>query len=385
VETVRAAARASSPEEITTGPGDPDPKKGTYMKLGLVGYPQAGKRTILHALTGHEAGSNGDGSSGLGLARVWDARFEQLVRMYRPRRESPLYIEFTLLPDVKEQAARNISTLRELEQVDAVCFVARAFHEENVFHILGSVDPRRDLLRFQEELQLNDLLFIEKRLERLERERGKKVDARKAAMERDLLVRMKDHLEAGSLLRSLDLAEEERRLIGAYGLLSRKPVIVVLNVGEDQGGDAGLVERMEAEFAGQGYRFIAVSAKIEQEISAIDPEERGAFMEALHIDRPALDRLTTLCYRTLGLVSFFTVGSDEVRAWAVRQGSPAPKAARVIHSDMARGFIRAEVMKYEDLSRLGHEQKLKAAGKLMQKGKDYVVEDGDIISFLFNV
>ena len=355
-------------------PGEQEAEKGMHMKLGMVGFPQAGKRTLLHALTGREAGSSGGKAAGLGLAKVSDARFEHLVEMYRPRRETPLHLDFTLLPDLEEQAARNAMSLRGLEQVDVICFVARAFHEENVFHILGSVDPQRDILCFYEELQLNDMLFIEKRLDRLEKERGKKNDARKAAMERELLVRMGGHLEAGFPLLTLELDEEERKLIGAYGLLTRKPVIVILNVGEDLMGDAGLVACMAEGFEGQAFRWIAVSAKIEQEISAIDPEERGAFMEALHINRPALDRLTTLCYRTLGLVSFFTVGSDEVRAWAVRQGSPAPKAARVIHSDMARGFIRAEVMKYDDLTAAGSEQRLKVAGKIMQKGKDYVVD-----------
>ncbi|OGG46128.1 MAG: hypothetical protein A3F84_26930 [Candidatus Handelsmanbacteria bacterium RIFCSPLOWO2_12_FULL_64_10] len=351
------------------------------MKLGLVGLPQVGKRTLFRLLAGQEANLNG--GRGLGLARVRDARFERLVSMYRPKKVTPAQVAFTLLPDLGQQAERNAPVFKELEQVDAICHLVRAFPDETVFHVEGSVDPRRDVLAFHEELQFNDMLFVEKRIERLGKERGKKADAQKAALEADLLARMRAHLEAGRPLRRFGFTDDERRLIGSYPLLTCKPVIQVLNVGEDALHDAGL--GLAADLSDQAFEWIAVSAKIEEEISQLGPEEREAFLRTLHVDRPALDRLTLLCYGALGLIPFFTVGPDEVRAWTIRRGSLAPQAARAIHADLERGFIRAEVMRYQDLVAMGSEQRLKESGRLMQKGRDYVVEDGDIVHFLCKV
>jgi GTP-binding protein YchF len=355
------------------------------MKLGLVGFPQVGKRTLFRLLTGKEPLPEGKKGNGLGLAKVRDARFDRLVEIYAPRQETPAQIEFSLLPDLDQQPSHNGPILRGLEQVDVICHFVRAFQDDTVFHILGTVDPRRDILLFNEELQLNDLLFIEKRLERLKKEQNKKRDVQKSAAETDLLARMKDGLEAGLFLRNLSLTQPEEKLIAGYPLLTRKAVIVILNVGEEELGNQNPTDRLEEEFRDQDFKWISVSAKIEQELCQLDAGERQAFLAELQLDQPALDRLTMLCYETLGLISFFTVGPDEVRAWTNRQGALAPQAAGVIHSDIERGFIRAEVMKYQDLIKLGSEQKVKEVGKYMQKGKDYVVEDGDIINFLFNV
>jgi len=358
------------------------------MKLGLVGLPQVGKRTLFHLLTGKEANSDGKKSGTLGLAKVRDSRFDRLVDIYSPRQKTPAQIEFVLGPDMDTQASRNEEILRGLEHVDVICHLVRAFEDDTIFHVHGHVDPRRDIRLFNEELQLNDLLFIEKRLERLEKEQNKKKDAQKAALETDLLARMKGHLENGRFLRDFSLSEAEEKLIASYPLLTRKAVIIVLNAGEEDVSRPlveGMLNSLKEEFPAQGFEWITVSAKIEQELSQLDTAERQVFLEELHLDQPALDRLTLLCYNTLGLISFFTVGPDEVRAWTNRQGALAPQAAGVIHSDFERGFIRAEVMKYQDLIKLGSEQKVKEVGKYMQKGRDYVVEDGDIISFLFNV
>jgi GTP-binding protein YchF len=355
------------------------------MKLGLVGFPQVGKRTLFHLLTGKEANPDGKKGGTLGLARVRDSRFDRLVDIYSPRQKTPAQVEFVLLPDMDTQASRNEEILRGLEHVDVICHLVRAFQDDTIFHVHGHVDPRRDILLFNEELQLNDLLFIEKRLERLEKEQNRKKDAQKAALETDLLIRMKGHLESGRFLRDFSLNEAGERLIASYPLLTRKAIIIVLNAGEEDVGGRDRFHSLKEEFSAQGFEWIAVSAKIEQELSQLDTAERQVFLEELHLDQPALDRLTLLCYNTLGLISFFTVGPDEVRAWTNRQGSLAPQAAGVIHSDFERGFIRAEVMKYQDLIKLGSEQKVKEVGKYMQKGRDYVVEDGDIISFLFNV
>ena len=266
-----------------------------------------------------------------------------------------------------------------------ICHLVRVFQDDTVFHIHGEVDPRRDILLFNEELQLNDLLFIEKRLERIEKEQNKKKDPQKTAMEEDLLLRMKARLETGRLLRDFVLTEAEEKLIASYPFLTRKAVILVLNVGEEVSAAQVLMDQLKETLGGEDFQWIAVSAKIEEEICRLDSADRQSFLEDLQLDQPALDRLTMLCYKTLGLISFFTVGQDEVRAWTNRQGSLAPQAAGVIHSDFERGFIRAEVMKYQDLVKLGSEQKVKEVGKYLQKGRDYIVEDGDIISFLFNV
>ncbi|HUL22656.1 MAG TPA: redox-regulated ATPase YchF [Thermodesulfobacteriota bacterium] len=355
------------------------------MKLGLVGFPQVGKRTLFRLLTGKESSLEGKKGDALGLAKVRDARFDRLVEIYTPRQETPAQIEFFLLPDLDQQASRNEQVLRRLEQVDVICHLVRAFQDDTIFHIHGTVDPRRDILLFNEELQLNDLLFIEKRLERLEKEQNKKRDGQKGAAETELLNRMKGHLEAGRFLKNFPFTEVEGKLIASYPLLTRKATIMILNTGEEISEVHERIDQFREAFREQDFQWIAVSAKIEQEICYLDPPDRQTFLEELQLNQPALDRLTMLCYKTLGLISFFTVGPDEVRAWTNRQGSFAPQAAGVIHSDFERGFIRAEVMKYQDLINLGSEQKVKEVGRYMQKGKDYVVEDGDIINFLFNV
>jgi ribosome-binding ATPase len=355
------------------------------MKLGLIGLPQVGKRTLFHLLTGKNGGSNGGRNDGLGLAKVRDERFERLVEMYHPRKETPAFMEFVLLPDLGQQSQSDARILRELEDVDVICHLVRAFEDERVFHVKGGVDPGRDLLRLNEELLLSDMLFIEKRLERLEKERGKKNDARKTALERDLMIRMRDHLESGNFLRTYPFTGEEGKLTASYPLLTRKALLVILNAGEDRIAGREWTNKLAERFADEGFHCFALSAKIEQEVSLLETADRQAFMENFQIRQPALDRLTLLCFRMLGLISFFTVGPDEVRAWTIRQGTPAPQAARIIHSDIERGFIRAEVMKFADLAGMGSEQKVRETGRLIQKGRDYLVEDGDIINFLFHL
>ncbi len=355
------------------------------MKVGLVGYPQVGKRTLFRLLTGKAPSLEGKNGGNVGLARVRDSRFDRLVDMYTPRRETPAQIEFLLVPDLDEQTSRKEEVFRSLEQVDVICLLVRSFPDDTVFHVRGTVEPRRDIRLFTEELQLRDLLFIEKRTERLEKEQNRKRDAQTAALEKDLLQRMKLQLEAGHFLRNLPLSTAEERALSGSVLLTRKPLIVILNTGENIAEGGEMVKAIAEEFGAEGFECIDVSAKIEEEIEQLDPKDRQDFLEELQLDSPALDRLTLICYKALGLISFFTVGPDEVRAWTNHEGSLAPQAAGVIHSDIERGFIRAEVMKYDDLVHLGSEQKVKESGKFMQKGKEYVVEDGDIINFLFNV
>jgi len=349
------------------------------MKLGLVGLPQVGKKTIFSLLTGQD----GD-KVNIGLAKVRDARFEKLVEMFNPKKETPAQMEFVLLPDMDTDSSRNAEALRSLEKVDVICYLARVFEDDTVFHVEGDVNARRDIQAFWDELILSDQIFVEKRLERLAKEKRPN-DAQRAAKETELMTRMQAHLEDGKPLSQFELSGEDKKLISSYPFLTLKAVIVVLNVGEDQIGDDALTQEIEQSFSDQSFRWISISAQIEQEVSLLDDEERAVFLEELGIEQPALDRLTLLCYETLGLMSYFTVGEDEVRAWTILQGALAPEAGGAIHGDIERGFIRAEVMQYDDLIELGSEQKVKAAGKKEKKGRDAVIDDGDIIHFLFKV
>ncbi len=348
------------------------------MKLGLVGFPQVGKRTLFRLLTGQELNK-----SGVGLARVRDPRFDWLVELYQPAKVTPALLEFALIPDLEENTISE--AFKGLEKVDVVCHLVRAFADDSVFHLAGSVDAQRDLRRLEEEMHLADLIFIEKRRERLNKEKKLKGDAQKTAQEEELLSRFQIHLEGGAPLRTLALTEDDEKLIASYPFLTLKPVLVVLNLGEDQMQSSALLDGLRACFAGLGCEWVAVSARIEEELAQLEAGERLAFLAELGQDEPALDRLTRVCYQALGLISFFTVGADEVRAWTIRRGALAPQSGRVIHSDIERGFIRAEVMKYADLAALGSESKVKEAGKLLQKGRDYLVEDADIFHFLFKV
>jgi GTP-binding protein YchF len=349
------------------------------MTLGLVGLPQVGKRTLFSLLTGQ------DGAKlNIGLAKVRDTRFEKLAEMFKPKKETPAQMEFVLLPDMDTDASRNAESLRGLEKVDVICYLARVFEDETVFHVEGSVNARRDIQALWDELILSDQIFVEKRLERLAKEK-RPTDVARAAKETELMVKMQAHLEEGRPLSQFSFTDEDQKLISSYPFLTLKSVMIVLNVGEDQLGDETLVQEMAQGFSDQGFRWIAISAQIEQEVSQLDDEERTSFLEDLGIEQPALDRLTLLCYESMGLMSYFTVGEDEVRAWTIRQGALAPVAGGVIHGDIERGFIRAEVMQYEDLMEMGSEQKVKAAGKFVLKGRDAVIDDGDIIHFLFKV
>ena len=344
------------------------------MKLGLVGYPQVGKKTLFRLLTGRET------RAALGLAPVYDARLEHLVALYKPQKRTPATIEIVLLPDLEEDSQKNAEALNCLEEVDAVCHLVRCFCDDSVYHLSGSVDPARDIARLTEDLQFADMIFIDKRLERIEREqKGQKVEN----AEKGLLERMQTHLEADRPLSEFDFDSDEEKLVASYPLLTRKAVVNILNTSEDD--LQGPLDSLRNQFTTNPFAWIAVSAKIEEELAELTAEERGVFLADLGLPETALGRLTRLCYETLGLISFFTVGEDEVRAWTVRNGSLAPTAGRAIHTDIERGFIRAEIMHYDDLAELGGEQQVKAAGRLQQKGRDYEVNDGDIIHFLFKV
>lgn len=357
------------------------------MRIGIIGLPQSGKRTLFHLLTGNGVRPAGlDPQKALpGVADIRDARFENLVRLYEPQSRAPAKIDLDLFPDLDARILADTKLLQDVARADALCLVVRAFENAAVYHVHGTIDPVRDIDEIGAELLLNDLAFVEKRLERLERETRHSHQAG-AEKEKALLERIKAHLEETLPLRTLSLTIEDFRRLAVYPLTTLKQLVVALNTSDAAAAGADLGPRMAERTRSHGLHLMHLAAGAEAEIQGLDTDaERAEFMAAAGIREPALNLLSRLCMSALGLISFFTVGKDEVRQWLVRRGSTAPEAAGVIHSDIERGFIRAEVMSYEDLAALGSEQAVKRAGKHHTMGRDYVVQDGDVINFLFNV
>ncbi len=357
------------------------------MEIGFIGLPQAGKKTLLRLLTGVNAEAVAPTNRGTvpGVCAVRDPRIERLTTMYRPKKTTPATIQYLLMPDLTKDSAKNQELLKALALVDVLGLVVRAFADDTVFHLEGSVDPLRDITTAEAELLLNDLLFVEKRLERIAKEQNRRssVDRSKEQM---VLTKLQTHLNESLPLRTLTLDPEEEKLLSGAPLLTRKPLLIILNVGEAQVRAVDLLQEVKQRSAQHRVHTVQVSAKIEQELSQLDdPAERAAFLKELGIAESAIDGLTRTSYEALGLISYFTVGEDEVRAWTVPRGATAAQAGGVIHSDIERGFIRAELTKYDDLITLGSEQAVAGAGKAMLKGREYIVEDGDILNFRFSV
>ena len=357
------------------------------MKLGIIGFPNSGKKTLFRLLTKselHEA-KLAEMKPLPGTAFIRDIRFDSLVDMYGPKKASPAAISLELIPDFDRKTAGNAATFRTIAQYDAICLAVRAFEDDAVYHVNGSVNAERDADEIHAEFIMHDLIFADTRIRKIE-EAEKKGKGGHAAAEKELMMKFKEHLEKGLPLRVFPLAEKDSRIISGYPLITLKKEVLAVNCGENCLGDGAELEKWEKRLSGQDVEIMLISAKVEGEIDALDSEdEKREFMNALGIREPVINRLSFLCMKTLGLISFFTVGKDEVRQWLVREGATAPAAGGVIHSDIERGFIRAELMKYEDLVIFESEQKLKNAGKYHVMGRDYVFEDGDIASFRFNV
>ena len=357
------------------------------MQLGLIGLPQAGKKTLLKLLTGVDAHATTaqNGQAVPGICPVRDPRMDRLVSMYRPKKVTQATIQYLLMQDLTKDSAKNQELFKALQLIDVLALLVRAFPDDTVFHIDGSVDPLRDIDMAHSELLLNDLLFVEKRLERIAKEHARRGGTDRTR-EQALLTTLQAHLNDNHPLRTLPLAAEDQALLGGAPLLTRKPFLIILNMGEADIQDRQLRDAVAQRMAAHQVHLVQVSAKIEEELSALeDPAERAAFLQELKISESAIDGLTRVSYEALGLISYFTVGPDEVRAWTVRRGASAAQAGGVIHSDIERGFIRAELIKYGDLIALGSEQAVAGAGKAQLKSKEYVVEDGDILNFRFNV
>ncbi|MFH0764445.1 MAG: redox-regulated ATPase YchF [Candidatus Omnitrophota bacterium] len=357
------------------------------MKIGLIGLPQVGKKTLFELLTHHKPSEKevASGKPIKGVVEIKDPRFDKLAASYKPKKEVRARIDIETLPRIEKDTIAKGEIFSDINELDAICHVVRSFKDDSVYHVDGSVDPKRDIDFVNAELVLHDLIFIEKRMERLEKT-IKQTKEEAATKEMEVLSKLKAHLDKTLPLRLMDIGADDKKLISSYPFVTRKDMIVVLNISEGDLKKTELPEQLKKELGPLKIDVMQVSAKVESEIAGLESEEeRKEFLSSLGIEEPAVNAMTRVLLKALALISFFTVGEDEVRQWTVRRGSSAPEAAGAIHSDLEKGFIRAEVMKYEDLSALGTENKVKEAGKLYLKGKDYIVEDGDIINIRFSV
>ena len=336
------------------------------MKAGLVGFPGSGKTTLFTAVTAlHKAGGT---QVHLGAIKVPDRRIDQLAALYKPRKVTYAEMRFVDLPGPRGKGMDGES-LRALADVDALCLVVRGFPSAD-----GTPpDALRDLRDFDAELVLSDLGLVERRLDRLKKEHAGKVTS-----EFHELSNLLQHLEAGNPLRTMKWTEAEEREMAHFAFLSRRPMLVVLNVAESDAASPVPAE-LEAEVRARGAEALILSAQVEADIAELDPAEQPAFLESLGLKEPARERFLHAAYHLLDLVSFFTVGEDEVRAWTIHRGDKAPRAAGRIHSDLERGFIRAEVAHYDDFMAATGEVKARERAKMRLEGKEYVVKDGDIL------
>lgn len=366
------------------------------LRIAIVGLPGAGKTTVFNALTGARATTGAyslAAEANVAVVHVPDTRVNRLAEVYRPKKIVHATVEYVDAGGFSGDHARaeGISgqLLNQISKADALLNVVRAFEDETVPHPEGSVDPRRDLETMELELAFSDLAIIERRLERLREMVHKVKPQEREAGEREteLLSRLKVGLESDSPIRAQQLIEEESLAIRAFQFLTAKPLLTVFNLGEDQLPRAEkLLEEFGRGHEGPGTAFTTLCAQVEAEVAELDPGEKEQFLTAMGIQEPSINRVIALSYELLDYVSFLTVGPDEVRAWTVRRGTPAQKAAGTIHSDLERGFIRAEVVRYSDLMAAGGSMaEARKRGVLRLEGKSYPVQDGDIMHVLFNV
>jgi GTP-binding protein YchF len=363
------------------------------MKIGLVGLPLTGKTTFFNLLTGaaKDSESSSYAKSGAleGTARIPDERIDFLAGIYKPKKVTYATIDVIDINGITPESSGSKGSsayhfLEKARQVDALVHVVRAFRDDRVPHIDGSIDPLRDIQTINMELLFADLAVIENRIQRIET--GKKV-TKENLQELEVLKKCRECLESEKLINSMNLSDEEKVYLRTFNFLTERPLVLLVNLDDEQFSN-GSYERKEEllQYAAAGkLPVIEVSAKTELEISELDEEDKKLFMEDLGIKETGISRLASTVYDYLQLISFLTVGDDEVKAWTIRKGTQAKAAGGKIHSDIERGFIRAEVVKYSDFKSLGSMQKVKEKGLFRLEGKEAVIEDGDIINFRFNV